>query len=204
MVKSHLADVVAVIHRGDAHGLEVQHGLHLGRAALRGGLGQAGVLCGVALRIFPLGHGPARGQVAVDQVVRRSLVSDQIGLQATRLGAAHQLGQHLGGVAQQGNRHRFFGRRVVRDHGQGFVDVLGLLVHIAGAQTEVDAALLALDVQRTGPGQCGSQGLCAAHATQARRQNPATSPVVVVVLAAGFDKGLERALHDALAADVDP
>ena len=35
MVKSHLADVVAVIHRGYTHGLEIQHGLHLSGAALR-------------------------------------------------------------------------------------------------------------------------------------------------------------------------
>ena len=92
MVKRHLADVVAVIHRGDAHGLKVQHGLNLSGAAL-GGIGlQAGVLCGVVLGSFPLRHGPARGQIAVDQVMRRGLVGHQIGAHATRLGAAHQFG----------------------------------------------------------------------------------------------------------------
>jgi hypothetical protein len=46
--------------------------------------------------------------------------------------------------------------------------------------------------------------LGAAHAAQAGRENPLAGQVVVVVLATGFDKGLEGALHDALAADVDP
>jgi hypothetical protein len=39
---------------------------------------------------------------------------------------------------------------------------------------------------------------------QARRENPAPGPAAAEVLAAGFGEGLERALNDALAADVDP
>ena len=92
----------------------------------------------------------------------------------------------------------------MRQYGQGLVDVFGLLVHIAGSQTEVDAALLAFNVQRAGTGQRGGQRLCPAHATQTSRQNPAASPVLVVMLATGFHKGLEGTLHDALGADVNP
>ena len=64
--------------------------------------------------------------------------------------------------------------------------------------------LLAFDVERHRAGQRGGQRLRAAHAAQAGGQDPLARQVVVVVLAAGFDEGLEGALHDALAADVDP
>ncbi len=204
LVEGHLADVVAVIHGGDAHGVEVEHGLHVHRAAFRGGVDQLRVLGRIALRGLPLRHAPARGQVAVDQVVGRGLVGHEVGPQAARLGAFHQFGQHLGRVAQQRDRDGFLARRVVADQRQRVVDVAGLLVHVARAQAEVDAALLALDVERAGTGQRGGQRLRAAHATQAGGEDPAAGQVVAVVLAAGLDEGLERALHDALAADVDP
>ena len=87
---------------------------------------------------------------------------------------------------------------------QRVVDVARLFVHVAGTQAEVDAALLAFDVQRAGTGQRGGQRLGAAHAAEAGGEDPAAGQVVVVVLAAGFDEGFEGALHDALATDVDP
>jgi hypothetical protein len=54
------------------------------------------------------------------------------------------------------------------------------------------------------PAKRGGQRLRAAHAAQAGGQDPAPGQVAAVVLAAGLDKGLVGALHDALAADVDP
>jgi hypothetical protein len=94
--------------------------------------------------------------------------------------------------------------RVALDARQRIVQVGGLLVQVARAQAEVDAALLAFDGERAGAGQRGGQGLGAAHAAQAGREDPLAREVVFVVLAAGLDEGLEGALHDALAADVDP
>ena len=64
--------------------------------------------------------------------------------------------------------------------------------------------LLALDVQRAGAREGGGQRLRAAHAAQARGEDPAAGQVAAVVLAPGLDEGLVGALHDALAADVDP
>src|SRR5690606_40238348 len=57
--------------------------------------------------------------------VGAGLVGDAIRAHA----AAHQLRQHLGGVAQQRDRLRLAGGGVFRDAGQGVVQVGGLLVH---------------------------------------------------------------------------
>jgi hypothetical protein len=59
-------------------------------------------------------------------------------------------------------------------------------------------------MQRTGTGQAGGQGLRAAHAAQAGAEDPASARVAAPVLARGLHEGLVGALHDALAADVDP
>ena len=174
-----------------------------GAAARRIG-GQSGVLRRLALRGLPLLDRPADRQVAVDQVVGRGLVGHQIGLEATGTGPAHQFGQHLGGIAQQGDGNRFFFSRVLLDQFNGVVDVARLLVHVPGAQPEVDAGLLALDVQRDRPRQRGGQGLRTAHAAKAGGQDPLARKVIAVMLASGFDKGFEGALHNTLAADVDP
>jgi hypothetical protein len=61
-VLGHLAQVVAVVHRGNAHGVEGQHGADMGGARLAGGLLQRGVLRRVFLRGLPLGHRPAAGR----------------------------------------------------------------------------------------------------------------------------------------------
>jgi hypothetical protein len=52
--------------------------------------------------------------------------------------------------------------------------------------------------------EAGGQRLRAAHAAQARGEDPAARHAAAEVLAAGLDEGLVGALHDALAADVDP
>ena len=113
LVQRHLSDVVAVIDHRDAHALEVEHGLHVLRAALRGGGGQRGVLRGVGGGGFPLRDAPARGQVAVDEVVRAGLVGHQVGAQSAALRALDQFGQHLGRVAEQSDRYRFTRLRVL-------------------------------------------------------------------------------------------
>ena len=55
-----------------------------------------------------------------------------------------------------------------------------------------------------GAGEARGQRLRAAHAAEAGGEDPAAGQVAAVVLAAGLDEGLVGALHDALAADVDP
>ena len=204
LVECHLADVVAVIHRGHAHGLKVQHGLHMHGAALRSGKAQGRVLRVVGLRGAPLRHAPAAGQIAVDQVMGRGLVGHDVGADTACVHPLDQLGQYVGGIAQEGNRHGFFLGAVFGKAGQRVVQIVGLLVHIAGLEAKVDAALLALDGQRGGTGKGGGQWLCAAHAAQTGGENPAPGQAALVVLPAGLDKGLVGALHNALAADVNP
>ncbi|MCY1355607.1 hypothetical protein D9M69_420370 [compost metagenome] len=128
------------------------------------------------------------------------LVGDHVRAHAT----AHQLRQDLGGVAQQGDGNGLAFGGVLLDARQGVVQVRCLLVDVAAAQTEVDAGLLALDVQRAGAGQGRGQGLGAAHAAEAGGEHPTTGEVAGVMLAASLDEGLIGALDDALAADVDP
>jgi len=79
-----------------------------------------------------------------------------------------------------------------------------LLIDIAAVETEIDADLLAFDVQRAGASQGRGQRLGATHAAEAGGEDPAAFQVAVVVLATGFDEGFVGALDDALAADVDP
>ena len=128
------------------------------------------------------------------------LVGDHVRAHA----APHQLGQYLGGIAAQRHRHGATRLGITRDAGQRVVHVGGLFVDITGAQAEVDAGLLAFDRQRAGAGQRRRQRLRAAHAAQARGQHPAAGELAVVMLAPRLDEGLVGALHDALAADVDP
>ena len=64
--------------------------------------------------------------------------------------------------------------------------------------------MLAFNRQRYRPGKAGSQGLCATHATQASSQNPAPGQRTTKMLTTCFSKRLVRALHNALAANVDP
>ena len=118
--------------------------------------------------------------------------------------ATHQFGQHVGGVGTQadGNRTAFGG--VFFDACQRIVQIVGLLVQITGTQAEVDAGLLAFDVQRAGASQGSGQGLRAAHTAQTGGEDPFAAQIAAVVLAAGFDEGFVSALYDALRADVNP
>ena len=102
------------------------------------------------------------------RVVCGRLVGDRIGLDP----ALDQLGQDFRRVAEQGNRLGFTGCRVSGDARQGIIQIIGLLIDIARAQAEIDAALLAFDIERTGTGETRRQRLCAAHAAQACSEYP--------------------------------
>jgi hypothetical protein len=84
------------------------------------------------------------------------------------------------------------------------VQIARLFVQVARAQPEIDFRLLTLYDQRRRAGQRGGERLCTPHAAQARRQDPAATPVACEVLARCLRERFVGALHDALAADVDP
>ena len=136
--------------------------------------------------------------------MRRGLVGHEVGHEAAGARTPHQFGQHLGRIAEQADRDRFLACAVLLDERERVVEVARLLVEVARAQAEVEARLLAFDVQRHGTGERGGQRLRTAHAAEAGRQDPAPAPVAAEVLPTGFAERLVRALHDALAADVDP
>ena len=128
------------------------------------------------------------------------LVSDHVRAYTT----TNHFWQQFSSVPAQGDGNCFAFGGVFGDTGQRVIQVRGLLVDIASGQAEIDAALLAFDVQRAGAGQGGGQRLGTAHAAQTGRQHPFTDQAAVVVLATGLDEGFVGALDDALAADVDP
>src|SRR6266550_1072033 len=88
-VLRHLADVVAIVERGNTLGVKIQHGLDV---ADHGGLGRRfnrfriGVASG-----FPLGERPSLRQITVDRIVRAGLVGNNVWPYA----AAHQLGENI-------------------------------------------------------------------------------------------------------------
>ncbi|MND28034.1 hypothetical protein D3C80_185100 [compost metagenome] len=108
------------------------------------------------------------------------------------------------GVAAQRDRDGAAFGGIFLDAGQGIIQRRRLLVNVAGTQAEIDTALLALNVQRAGARQGRGQRLRTAHSAQAGGEYPAAFQAALVVLAAGFDEGFVGALHDALAADINP
>ena len=84
------------------------------------------------------------------------------------------------------------------------VEVLRLPVDVAGLEAHLDAARLALDREHRGAGHRRRQRLRAAHAAEAGGQDPFAGERAVVVAPADLHERLVGALHDALAADVDP
>src|SRR6185312_16526320 len=103
----------------------------------------------------PLLQRPALRQVAVDRIVRAGLIGDGVGANST----LYQFRQDVGGVAEQRDGFRFARFRVLLDARQRVVEVAGLLVDVTGLQAEVDAALLAFDVEAAHAGQRGGQRL---------------------------------------------
>jgi len=90
------------------------------------------------------------------------------------------------------------------EHGKCFVERLRLCVHVAGFQTLVDAALPAFNRQHVESRHRGRQRLRAAHAAETGRENPLAIRLIVEVAPAHFGERFIGALHDALAADIDP
>ncbi len=204
-VERDLADVVAVVDDRDAErsGSRASPARASRSSSPRRRAARA-CCAGSACAAFHCATRPAGRQVAVDEVVRRGLVGDQVGPEAARLRPLQQLGQQLGGVAEQADRDGALGLRVARDARERVVEVARLLVEVLRAQAKVDARLLALDVERRRAGEGRRERLRAAHAAEAGGEDPAPREIAAVMLPARLDEGLVRPLDDALAADVDP
>ena len=178
--------------------MEVQHGAHVNR---HGAAGRTVDRLGVALApVLPLGRGPALRQVAVDGVVRGGLVGDHVRPHA----APDELRKHIGGIAEQADRDRLAIAAGRLDDGERLVERIGAPVEIAGLQAHLDAARLTFHREHRGAREGRGKRLGAAHAAEAAGEDPAPCEIAAIMAAPDLDEGLVGALHDALAADVDP
>ena len=104
-------------------------------------------------------------QIAVDRVVRRGLVGDDIRAHA----ALDQFGEHIRRVAEQADGFRLARLGPAVDHREGFVEGVGLFIKVFRAQAEVDAVRVALHREAARTGENSGERLRAAHAAEARR-----------------------------------
>ena len=114
------------------------------------------------------------------------------------------LRKDVGGVAEERDGDGPVGPLRPLQHRQRLVERGRLGVDIAGAQAELDAALLAFDGEAGGAGHRRRERLRAAHAAEPGGEDPAAGKVAAIVLPAELHESLVGALHDALAADIDP
>ena len=197
-----LADVVAVIQRWHAGVPEIHHRRDMGPHRGAGGLFHC-LGIGFLFRA-PLGHVPALRQITVQRVMGRCLVGDDVGAVTTRLHATNKLGEDIGGIAQETDRLGFSLGGPVVDDRKCFIQSLGFGIQVSGANSKIDACLVAFDRKAAGPSHHSGQRLCATHTAKPAGQDPLTGEIAAIVLAARFGKCLIGALHDALGADVDP
>jgi hypothetical protein len=139
-------------------------------------------------------------QIPVDRVVRRGLIGDRVRPDP----AAQELGHDLRGVAEQPDRQRLPVARRPLDERQRLVEPGRADIEIARIEPLLDALRPALDCEHRGARHGRRERLRAAHPAQTRGQDPAAGETAAVMLSAHLDKGFVGALHDALAADVDP
>ena len=110
----------------------------------------------------------------------------------------------LGRVADQGDRQRLAGGGGRPGHAQRLVRVMGQAVDVADLEAPPRPRLVDLDADRHAVVHRHGQGLGAAHPAQAGGQGDPAAQRPAEVLAGQLGERLERALQDALRADVDP
>ena len=142
----------------------------------------------------------AVGHVAVQRVVRRGLVGDEVGGEP----AAHQLGIDVRGVAEQRDRQRLLRFDGLVGEAQRLVQSVRRHVDVRSLEAALDAVRVDLDAQRDAAGHRDGERLGAAHAAEAGGEDEPAGEIGAVVLLPGGREGLVRALQDALGADVDP
>ena len=140
------------------------------------------------------------GDVAVEGVVGAGLVGDQVRHHAS----PHDLGQDVGGVAEEADRQRpALGHRLAGPV-QGVVEVLGHDVEVAVLEPALDAVAVDLHRDHHPLVHGGGQRLGAAHPAEPGGQDQAPGEGAAEVLAGGLGEGLVGALEDPLGPDVDP
>ncbi len=191
-------DVVAVVERHGAGGLEGQH-----RADVIGHRGHRtpDVLVRIAApQVRRAGHRDPRRNVAVQGVVGGSLVRDDV----ESLASPDQLGLHLRGVADQGDGFRAPGGRRLARPAEGFIQGVCEAVHVADLEPSRRPGLVHLDDQGHSAVHGHGQRLGAAHPAQARGKGHATAQRSAEMLARQLGECLVGALEDPLRTDVYP
>ena len=126
-----------------------------------------GLRVALALRL-PFGERPALRQIAVDRVMRRGLIGDDVGPHAP----AHELREDIRRVAEDADRDGLLLAAGALDDLERLVERGGLLVEIARAQAHLDARGLAFDGKQRRPSHGRRERLRAAHAAEPRGQDP--------------------------------
>ena len=191
------AQIIAVFEHDRSAPLEFQHGVemcaHRSERTLLDGLrlGTAQPFC--------LGERQADRHIA-HQRLGRCLVGDDVGEEV----APHELGEHLGAIADQADRQSLPLRLRGQAHRDGLLEIGREMLAIAGLDTAAD--LLRVDVhhQNGGAGKPAGERLRAAHAAAAAGDDQAAAERAAEMRARAGHEGFVGALQDALAADVLP
>ena len=198
LLECECAYVVAIIEGDRAHLLQAQHAFHVARHG-RHGLRLVGLgIAGTQRESFLEGH--AVGHVAVQRVVRRGLVGENVRHHA----ALCQLGDDVGAVAYQPYADVLLLTQRVLQNAQGLVQRVDHEVAIAALQALLNALRVHVNAQERGAGHGGRQRLRSAHAAHATAYDELARQVSAKMFIGGGHERLKGSLDDALRADVNP
>jgi len=191
-------EIVAVLERECALVLEGEHGIDVARhrvVALREILlwvafaECSGFLDGVATRIIPL-----------EGVVSSGLVGEHVG----REWSIDDRLEHVGDVGLDGDTGGFFIFGCCPGAFDGVLEVVDALVAVARLDSPVDSVAVEFDGETDPTVHRHREGLCAAHSAEPASQNDLAAEVAVEGVACERGERFERALENALRADVRP
>ncbi len=192
------ADVVAVVEDDAAALFEREHRAHvLGHRRHRPRDVGVRIAFAQPLRVV---ERQAVGHVAVQRVVRRRLIGQDVGRDAAR----DQRRQHVGGVAAQADRARDPIARPAADAIERLVEAVGGFVEIPRGEPALDPLRIDFDDERRGAVHRRGERLGAAHAAESGGHHQPAGQRAAKMPARHGRQRLVRALHDALAADIDP
>ena len=123
------------------------------RAGLGGSFAQTGVLALVSSCCLPLLQRPPDRQITVHQIMCGGLIGDHIGTHTVRLCTTNQFRQKFSRIAEQADGDGTLVGGVLFNSCQRIIKIGRLLVEVAGAQTKVDARLLAFNIKRACAGK---------------------------------------------------
>ncbi len=161
------ADIVAVVEEHGALALHLDHGFHV---AGQRGVGARGVLLGVSLpergRLEGLEPG---GDIAVEHVVGRGLIRDDVGPDL----APGDLRVCLGGIPVKRDGQRFALLFRFLRPAERLVERFGRAVHVAQAEAALDPLPVDLDEEAHAVVHGDRERLGATHAAEPRREHEA-------------------------------